>query len=60
VKNFEKVAVIDNLNQNSDKLSFLLDPANKNIQINFLANAKIGEAAKPHEPILKSKQPNIT
>ncbi|MCE8164118.1 MAG: hypothetical protein I3273_07500 [Candidatus Moeniiplasma glomeromycotorum] len=42
-KTFEKVVVIDNKSQNSDKLNFLLGNANQNIQINFLKNAKIAE-----------------
>lgn len=58
-KTFDKIVVIDNKNQNSDKLSFLLDSANQNIQINFLNNAKI-DKWEGHEGGLISEQPNVT
>ncbi|MCE8162174.1 MAG: hypothetical protein I3264_00135 [Candidatus Moeniiplasma glomeromycotorum] len=57
-KTFEKVVVIDNKNQNSDKLSFLLDTTNQNIQVNFLANAKINKM-EPHAFYTKDEEPNV-
>jgi len=56
-KTFEKV-VIDNQNRNSDKLNFLLDTTNQNIQINFLKNAKIAEP--PVGSYTIDEEPNVT
>ena len=52
------MVVIDNKNQNPDKLSFLMDTSNKNIQINFLANARI-DHLKHLELPKRDEQPNV-
>ncbi|MCE8167759.1 MAG: hypothetical protein I3275_03965 [Candidatus Moeniiplasma glomeromycotorum] len=58
-KTFKKVVVIDNKNQNRDKLDLLLNSTNTNIEISFLNNAKI-DKWKHKEGGSISEQPNVT